>query len=98
MTLNKNRLSWSALEEAWPEFWTASAWRTRFQVRVFYKERMYGNRYGQVVQRLEGLWLHHARRWRGRPLCPLLGHQHERLQDAQGRPEGQLRSHPGAER
>ena len=39
MTLNKNRLSWSALEEAWPEFWTASAWRTRFQVRVFYKER-----------------------------------------------------------
>src|SRR6266581_4725797 len=61
------------------------------------RTQVYGNRHGQVVQRREGLRLHHAgRRWR-RPFRAFLGHSDERFQDAEGRPEGELRSHPGTQ-
>ena len=39
------------------------------------------NRNRQVVQRREGLRLHHAGRRRPRPVRPLLGHRRRRLQD-----------------
>src|SRR5438309_4827869 len=61
------------------------------------RTQVYGNRHGQVVQRREGLRLHHAGRWRRRPFRAFLGHSDERFQNAEGRPEGELRSHPGTQ-
>src|SRR5215470_17493839 len=57
----------------------------------------YGNRHGQVVQRREGLRVHHAGRRRRRPVRAFFGHSDERLQNAEGRSEGELRSHPGTQ-
>ena len=50
-----------------------------------------GNRYGQVVQGRQGIWLHYARRRRGGSVRPFFGNPHRGLQNPQGRAEGDLR-------
>src|SRR5215831_14538279 len=64
---------------------------------ILVRKQAYGNRHGEVVQRRQGLRVHHAGRRRRRPLRAFLGYPDEWLQDAQRRPEGELRSHPGPE-
>src|SRR5438067_11606175 len=59
--------------------------------------REHGNRHRQVVQRCEGLWLHHARRRQRGFVRAFLGDQHVGLQDPEGRPEGELRRRAGAQ-
>src|SRR5689334_1296569 len=67
----------------WPRPWGAS--------RVLIERKRNEHRYREVVQRLEGLRLHQARRRRRGPLRPFLRDPGQRLQDPEGEPEGGVR-------
>lgn len=56
-----------------------------------------GNRNSEVVQRRQGVWVHHPRWGRCRRLRSLQRYYRVGLQEPRREPEGGVRSHPGSE-
>src|SRR5882762_3951280 len=74
------------------------AFRAKSPLIIFFRKFANEYRYGQVVQRFQGLRVHHSGRRRQGSVRALLGDPGQRFQDPEGKPEGVLRCHRRSER